>query len=56
MLGKVDWSVRMACKDCKERQIGCHTDCERYKQYKDMKKKEAKERMIKRIIDDFPRK
>lgn len=56
MLGKVDWSVRTACKDCKERVIGCHIDCEKYRAFRKEKDEEAKGREKHRIIDNFPRK
>lgn len=26
--------MKPPCKDCKDRHVGCHGDCERYKQYK----------------------
>ena len=27
-------SVVAPCKDCQERKIGCHTDCERFSDYR----------------------
>lgn len=48
-------NVRTACMDCKERHIGCHVDCEKYKEFRKIKDKESKARMINNIIDNFPK-
>lgn len=31
--------MKCACKGCKNREIGCHSDCLDYKEYCDMNKK-----------------
>lgn len=33
------------CKDCKDRYIGCHSDCERYKNFKLNREKVKRERI-----------
>ena len=46
----VTWSNNWCCKDCKKRQIGCHSTCESYKKqkekYLDLNKK------MEQIIED----
>lgn len=42
------------CKDCPNREIGCHSKCEKYIQFKnDLKKDKAKEKAEKKIEYDF---
>ena len=48
-------NVRTACMDCKVRHIGCHIDCEKYKEFRKIKDKESKARMLNNIIDNFPK-
>lgn len=42
--------MRPPCKDCKERAIGCHSTCEKYKKYRteweELKKKKAEEKRL----------
>ena len=35
------------CKDCGDRYLGCHSDCERYKSYKE----ENRERRMRKVND-----
>lgn len=45
------------CKDCKQREIGCHSNCDLYKQYKQKFESEKEEisrlRSKERLADDF---
>lgn len=34
----------MGCKDCKERTVGCHATCEKYKQFKAERDKQNADR------------
>lgn len=40
------------CKDCEERQIGCHSTCEKYLQYRALKDKQNKDR-VKQAFQDW---
>ncbi len=33
--------IQAPCKDCKDRQVNCHSFCERYKDYRDRHEAEA---------------
>ena len=48
----VTWSNNWCCKDCKKRQIGCHSTCELYKKQKEKYEKDRKEaeKMVKPTI------
>lgn len=43
------------CKDCKERQIGCHSYCRKYIEFRmnwdEIKLKERKEKMIQNAVE-----
>ena len=39
------------CKDCENRQIGCHSVCEKYKTWRKEKDKQYKEELEKRRCD-----
>lgn len=39
----VTWSNNWGCKDCKNRQIGCHSTCEKYIKGKERYEKERAE-------------
>lgn len=53
---KIRW-VKVPCRDCKERHVGCHSSCEQYKEYQTKYKEEcekmAQEKMINGIINDL---
>lgn len=38
------------CKDCKERKVGCHSKCEKYKKFRQELDKEVNENRSKRVI------
>lgn len=40
------------CKDCPDRQIGCHSTCERYKEQSEQRRKEQEEIRRQRDIDN----
>ena len=45
---------KVPCKDCKDREIGCHSKCKKYLTFKkDLKKAKAKEKFEKKIEDDI---
>lgn len=37
------YNVRSCCKDCVDRQVGCHSECERYKEFRKLVEKRNKE-------------
>ena len=39
------------CKDCEERRVGCHSDCEKYKKWRKAKDEQYKEELEKRRSD-----
>lgn len=41
------------CKDCLDRKIGCHAECERYIQYDESRKKEREQKNVRRILNDI---
>ena len=41
------------CKGCKERQLGCHSTCERYAVYRQYNEKLYEERRNTRTVRDF---
>ena len=42
---------KVPCKDCKDREIGCHSKCKKYLDFKkDLKKTKAKEKYEKKIF------
>lgn len=49
-MGKSDVSLKVPCKDCKYRNLGCHDTCFLYKEWKNQarvrKEKEEKQRDI----------
>lgn len=49
---KIGANVTMPpCKDCEERRVGCHSDCEKYKTWRKVKDKQYKEELEKRRCD-----
>lgn len=37
--------MKVPCKDCKDRELGCHSQCERYKEYHEYRAKCNAQRM-----------
>lgn len=49
---KIGANVSMPpCKDCEERLVGCHSDCEKYKTWRKVKDRQYKEELEKRRGD-----
>lgn len=51
--------MKAPCKDCPNREIGCHSSCEAYKEYarfcEDLREKRLKERMKRDAIIEHKR-
>jgi hypothetical protein len=44
------------CKDCSDRQLGCHGQCERYQAFRAKKEREAQKRAEMSVITDIMKK
>ena len=46
--------MKAPCKDCADRQLGCHADCSKYREYKDWQKEHNdKIKREKEVVNSF---
>ena len=44
--------MKAPCKDCPDREVGCHSSCARYKKYQAEKEAERRKRMEDHIVNE----
>lgn len=48
-----DFEMKNKCYECKKRKIGCHSDCDEYKQYKKVQELVNKKKIAENISTGY---
>lgn len=46
-------SISNPCKDCEDRELGCHSQCDKYSEFKSKIEEIKEERIKQNFIDDY---